>query len=188
VTVTPLTALRRVVQLTTLSVASAAGVLLALTASGAVSDDWRDDAADAFRDIARPDLADWELSVLGAALVLVGVLTLLALLSSDRGDHRRHEVHQTDRGRTRIRRRAVMSAVRGTVERVPHVTRADVRWPSRTVTVEAHVDDGADLVQVETAIRDGLGHRFWIDMRCADVGVEIVVVHDGRPSGTTRVR
>jgi Family of unknown function (DUF6286) len=184
-----MTALRRVTQLLGIGVLFAVGTVLILSATDAIGPRWRIDAADAFRDLARPDLADWALALIGAAGVLLGVAMLISqLLPARRGSHRMHEVHHDADGTTRIRGRAVINTVRQTLEQLDGVTSADARWTGKVLRVEVRVDDDANLQTVETRVRDALGLPFWIDLGLADAEMNLVILHNARAGRDKKVR
>jgi hypothetical protein len=180
--------LRRGTQLLGIALLLTVGCLLILGATGAIGDTWRTWGANRFRDVAAPDLPEWAIATVGAAVTLVGLLLVIAqLLPPRQGSHRMYEIDASAEGDTRIRGRAVIRTVRHTVEQIEHVAGASVQWKGRSVQVEVHVDDEANLTKVEEETRAALGYPFWIDMGLADVGVNILVRHDGRPAQTVRV-
>lgn len=180
---------RRLTQLVGIAAVLALGTALILDATGVTTRAWRDDVADGFRDVALPGTAEWATALIGLGLGILGLVLLVAqLVPSPSGGHRRHEVHTTTKGDTHIRGRAVIGSVRRTVEEIEHVRSADVRWTGKAVDVELLVDDDANLDEVERAARAALDHGFWIDLGVADVGVNLLVVHELRRDAPPKVR
>lgn len=184
-----MTAVRRGTQILGIAVLFMVGALLILGATDTVGTRWRSDVADAFHDLARPDLADWALALIGAAGALLGLAMLISqLLPPRRGTHRMHDVHEDANGATRIRGRAVVNSARRTLERLDGVTSADARWTGKVLRVEVRVDDDANLQTIETRARDALGLPFWIDLGLADAEMNLVILHNARAGRDKKVR
>ena len=175
-----MTVVRRATQLVAIVTMLTIGSLLILSASGAIGDRWRGEVADWIDDLGTPGASEWVLALVGATVSVAALVLLVSQLAPrPEGNHHVYDIDLGDNGATRIRGRAVTKAVRHTVEQIDHVSAADARWSGKSVDVELHVDDEANLDAVERAAREALGHPFWIDMGLADIGVNVLVVHTG---------
>ncbi|MDZ7733913.1 MAG: hypothetical protein U5R31_13365 [Acidimicrobiia bacterium] len=177
-----MTLVRRVTQITFAVAVGALGAALVLEATEVVGPEWRDDLAAGLARVAFPGWAPWISTLAGLGAAILGVALIVAQLAPPKkGLRTMHEVYRGSDGDTRIRGRAAIAAARHEVAAIEGVVAVDATVANNTMTVDAQVDDRADVAMVEAAIRDRLDHEFWINLGLADFAVNLLITHHPRP-------
>ncbi len=157
-------------------------VFLVLEVTDVVGDRWRQELADSFEEAAFPSWSLWASALVGAGLAIVGIMLVAAQLAPPKkGLSSMHEVYKGPDGDTRLRGRAAIRAARHELESIDGVVEVDARLDGKRMRVDLQIDDRADLLEIESAARERLGHEFWINLGLADFAVDLFVTHHPKP-------
>ncbi len=174
--------LRRAGQLVVAGSLGVLGVALVLEATDLAGPQWRYELADGVAQVAFPSWPPWVLAIAGLGLALASLAFAVAQLAPPKkGLRTMHEVYRGSDGDTRIRGRAAIAAARHEIAAIESVVAVEASVDGKKMTVEAQVDDRADVAAVEAAIRDRLGHEFWINLGLADFGLNVLITHHPHP-------
>ena len=178
-----MTLIRRTTQLAAIVAIATLGVFLGLEASDVDGNTWRANLADALRNLFAPEHARWQLSLVGAAVAVAGVILIAAQLApARRGISRMLEVDKNHDGATRLTGRAAMRSVEHELAGIEGVTKTTAVMPTaKRMHATVRVDDRCDLADVEHQARQRLDTPFWINLGIPDIALDITVEFDPRP-------
>lgn len=161
-------ALPRLLGAALLAAVAAAGLLLLLESVGVLDSSWRNDLAQSIADFAVADWPGWAVALVGVGLGALSLLLGIGLFTTARpGGRRLFVVGRSSRGGTRVRGRAVRTALRERLGEHPAVVDSRASLMRRRWRADVGVADNANLQAVDRELRDLLGEEFW-----ASLGVE----------------